>query len=73
MRSPSEPRGTLAVGLGARGCAHGGASGAKLSCGSGAERERSEALGTKEVLGSIMDFLAFKDFLGFPYSCIRIS
>ena len=38
-----------------------------------AERARL-ALGTKEVLGFIRDFLDFNyDFLGFPYSCIRIS
>ena len=39
---------------------------------SGAERSEAGLGTTKEVLGFI-DFLDFKDFLGFPYSSIRIS
>ena len=41
---------------------------------SGAERSEAGLGATKEVLGSIIDFLAFNlDFLRFPYYCIRIS
>ena len=53
----SEPRGTLAVGLGTLVCAV-----------ERAERSGARAPGTtKEVLGFIIEFLAFNlDFLGFP-------